>query len=178
MSPNWFVAFPVSAPDLRAAIGAPPPNVRAFHPDDLHATLAFLGSVTPDAAMAAWRALALDVPARAVVLGDVVPLGDPRHPSALSAVVDDAPLRDAIGAARAAVSLAASAPLDARPPLVHVTVARIGRRVTDAERAAAIAWAASLRLAQVPARIDEVALYTWSADRTTRHFRIVERRAL
>lgn len=177
-APNWFVAFEVVAPRAIEALGPPPLHVRLFAPEDLHATIAFFGAVDEDAARAGWAALRLDVTPRTLRLGPVVPLGPPARPSALSARIDDAELTRAIGSARDAALQAAGAPLDPRPPLAHVTLARIGRRASDRERADAIAWAAARSLAGLAARTDRVALYTWSADRHARLFRIVDARAL
>jgi 2'-5' RNA ligase len=171
--PNWFVAFVVLARAIEGAIGAPPASVRAFHPSDLHATIAFLGAVEEERARAAWAALALDVAPRAITMREVVPLGA----SALSATIHDDALTQAM-TAREAVWAAAGCARDDRPPLAHVTVARMARRASPADRSAAIAWAAGLRLEHVPARIDRVALYVGLEDRRERLFRIVESRAL
>lgn len=171
---NWFVALVVEAPTLAAALGGAPAHVRTFHPDDLHATIAFLGPVSRAAADAGWAALALDLAPSDVRLGRVEALGA----SALSALLESPAIDRAIGAARGAVWKAAAARPDERPPLGHVTVARIGRRASPPERRAAIAWAASLDLTRCPARIARVALYTWAEDRRERLFRVVESRML
>ena len=169
MRPNWFVALRVTAPSL--VLPVPPSGVRLFDAEDLHATIAFLGGVDERRARAAWDAAAIALAPRAITLGRVVPLGA----SALSAIVDDAEITAAIGAARDEMHRAAGTPLDTRAPLPHVTIARTGRR---ADREAAIAWASELRLESIAARIDEVALYTWAEDRSARLFRIVESRPL
>jgi 2'-5' RNA ligase len=171
--PNWFVAFEVEAPSIAEAVGTAPAGVRAFHPSDLHATLAFLGGVGEERARAGWSALVTTLAPRVITLGGVVPLGA----SALSATIDDVALTSAM-AARARVWEAAGARADDRPPLTHVTVARIGRRASNEERTDAIAWAAALRLDTVPARIARVALYVGLEDRRERLFRIVTSRAL
>jgi 2'-5' RNA ligase len=176
--PNWFVALRVAAPELPRALGVVPAGVRAFHADDLHATIAFLGPVSEEAARTGWDALSIALAPRAVALGEVVPLGDERHPSALSALVHDDAVTAAIASSRDAVWRAAGAHADDRPALAHVTVARIDRRASDRERASAIAWAKRLDLRNVPARIDEVALYGWSDDRRERLFRVVAARRL
>jgi 2'-5' RNA ligase len=177
-APNWFVGFPVGAPALPGVLSAPPPHVRVFPPDDLHATLAFFGSVSEARALAGWGALEIALASRDVSLGAVVPLGDARKPSALSSLITDAELTQAIGSARDRALRAADARLDDRPPLAHVTLARIAREATEPDRRLALAWAASLALASVRARIDTVALYTWAPDRRERLFRIVASRPL
>ncbi len=169
MKPNWFVAFRVRAPSL--ALEVPPSGVRLFDRADLHATIAFLGGIDERRAHAAWDAAAIPLTARAITLGRVVPLGA----SALSAIVEDGGLSAAIGASRDEMHRAAGTAPDTRPPLPHVTIARVGRR---ADREAAMAWASRLSLDGVAARIDDVALYTWAEDRRVRLFRIVESRPL
>jgi 2'-5' RNA ligase len=45
---SWFVAFPIDlerALQIRAAMGAPPAATSVLAAEDLHLTLAFLGSV-------------------------------------------------------------------------------------------------------------------------------------
>ena len=169
MGVNWFIAFSVVAPNL---VLTPPSQVRAFHTDDLHATIAFLGSVGEARARAGWNALSIAFPPREVRLGRVRLLGA----TALSSIVDDTELARTIGETRDPICRAAEARIDERPPLPHVTLARIARRATPAETSDAIAWAHGLALENVPARIDRVALYAGLSDRTTRMFRIVESR--
>jgi 2'-5' RNA ligase len=171
--PNWFVAFVVDAPWIVEALGSPPAGVRAFHPDDLHATLAFFGGVGEARARAGWAALEIALTPRAITLGAVVPLGA----SALSATLDDVEITRAM-TSREAVWAAAGAARDDRAPLAHVTVARMARRASAEARAAALAWSAALRLETVPARIDRVALYVGRTDRRERLFDVVESRPL
>ncbi len=175
---SWFVGLVVSAPTLSDALATSPAHVRLQHGDDLHATLAFLGSVSEDAAHAGWRALSIALAPRDVVLGRVVPLGSEKNPSALAALIDDAAIRDAIGSARDAICDAAKAARELRPPLAHLTLARLVKGATPDERQVALAWAAELTLDLVPSRIERVALYTSAADRTERRYRIVASRAL
>lgn len=176
MRPNWFVALPVAPGPWLARLGALPAGVRAFHPDDLHLTVAFLGAVDETRAHAAFaRALPLPLAPCDATLGDVVPLGNPRKPSALSArvVAGEAEIARAMTAVRDAICDAAGAPREQRPALPHLTLARIGRTASRSERAEALRWAASLALGEPRVEITRVALYTWSAERSTRQFRSV-----
>lgn len=183
MLPNWFVGLPVDPTGwFPARVGAPPPNVRRFAPEDLHVTVAFLGPVSAEAARAGWAAVAAaavagPIPAR---LGPVLPFGDRRRPSALSATLTDgrAAVEALIGALRDPALAAAGARPDPRPPLAHVTLARPVRRASDADRARAVAWARALDLSDVPVRFDRVCLYTWDEARRERLFRVVEERRL
>ena len=181
MKPNWFVALPVPPDAWFARVSNPPPGVRLFHPEDLHLTVAFLGGVDEAAARAAFdQARAIPLAARTVRLGEVVPMGNARRPSALSARLhegNDAVAR-AITAVRDAVCDAAGAPREQRPALPHLTVARPRRTATYDERKDAVRWAASLDLGAPDVVLDAVALYTWSNERRERLFTIVDRAAL
>ncbi len=157
----------------------PPPRVRAFATSDLHVTLGFLGSVEESDARRAWD-LVGDFPSFRCVsgsFGGVEPLGHPRKPSALSAMIDTGrePLSEMIAAARGPLLSAVGAPEDSRPPLPHMTLARIQRRAAAAERQQALRWAQAVDLRGVTFTAPSVALYTWADDRQERLFRIVER---
>lgn len=176
MRPNWFVALPVDpAGWYPARVADPPPGFRRFHPDDLHLTVAFLGGVDEATARAAWAA-APAAPDFETTLGPVVPLGNPRQGyTALAATLESG--RTAVegwmGRAIAPMRAAAGLAPERRPPLAHCTLARPGRRADAGDRRLGLDWAAALDLGGVRLRLDRLALYTWSADRTRRQFRIV-----
>lgn len=176
MSANWFVALPVPADGWFARVGDPPSGVRRFHPSDLHLTVAFLGAVDAEAAARAFAvARALPLAPVQASLGAVVPMGGPRHFSALSARLQagERAIADAIAAVRDGACVAAGARCDVRPVLPHLTVARLGRRATPAERREAVRWAAALDLTGVHVSIARVALYTWARDRASQLFECV-----
>ena len=157
---------------------APPPRVRVFATSDLHLTLGFLGSVQEPDARKAWHRIG-DFPSFRRVTGSFIgiePLGHPRKPSALSAIVDTGrePLAEMVAEARASLLSAAGAPEDTRPPLPHMTLARIQRRAKAAERREALRWAQAIDLGGVTFTAPSVALYTWADDRQERLFQIVE----
>lgn len=159
-----------------------PRRVRVFGTGDLHVTLSFLGSVQEAEARNAW-ALIESFESFAPVEGSfegVRPLGHPRKPSALSAIVADGwdPLAQMIGQARGPLLEAAGGPPDDRPPLPHMTLARIQRRAQAAERREALRWAESIDLGAASFEVASVALYTWALDRQERLFRIVEQHGL
>jgi RNA 2',3'-cyclic 3'-phosphodiesterase len=179
MSPNWFIGLRISVPGLRERLGAGPPGVRLIHPDDLHLTLAFLGEVDEAKARAAWaerHRLAPLGPSQRVSFGAVVGLGNPRRPSALSAHLreGEAELRDAIARVRDAMADAAGAPREQRPPLPHVTIARVQRSASSREHGSAIAWARGLNLRSFEALVERVALYTASSGGSERQYREIE----
>jgi 2'-5' RNA ligase len=185
--PNWFVGLPVDGRFLASHVTPPPRGFRAFHPDDLHLTVAFLGPCGDEAALRALaaldEALASDPSLRAPIetsLGEVVPMGDPRRYSALSAllVAGRAETEARMAALRDPLADAAGSRREVRPPKAHVTLARPSRTASPADRRAGLAWAGALALEDVHVRLDRVALYTWSLDRGSRLFRIVAARAL
>lgn len=183
--PNWFFAFPLDAAFVQ---GLPelPGALRLYHPDDVHLTLAFLGGCGEEAAERALAALdarlAIDPPAALEVsLGEVVPMGGSRRSySALSALLGTG--REAMTATltahRDALTEAATGRREARPAKPHITIARPRRRATPADREAGLAWAEALDLSGVKARLDRIALFTWSERRVERLFRVVAERRL
>ena len=183
--PNYFFAFPL---DGRFVTSLPPlpPSFRLLHPEDVHLTLSFLGGCGQDAAERALEALdeALGRTPRACIdvsLGEVVPMGPKREYSALSALLDRGrePTILHIAALRDVVSEAALGRREQRAPKPHVTLAKPRSRVTDAGREAGLLWAAALDLRAIEARLDRIALYTWSeGNRRERLFRVVAERLL
>ena len=156
-----------------------PPRVRVFGAEDLHLTLCFFGAVQEADARRAWDGIERFQTLRPVegTFAEIKPLGHPKKPSALAALVGEG--RDALSAtileARGPLLDEAGAPPDERPPLPHMTIARIQRRAKGAERRAALAWLDSIDVTRASFQATDVALYTWSSDRQSRLFDIVER---
>jgi 2'-5' RNA ligase len=183
--PNFFLGFPI---DGQFLLGLPemPRFIRRFHPEDVHMTLAFLGGCGEDGAQRALAALDEQLgraPLRAidVSLGEVVPMGGSRRSySALSALLETgrADATACLAALRDPLTFAATGRRDKRPPKPHVSIARPRARASDVDREAGLAWAAQLDLRAVHAKLDRVALYTWSEVRRDRLFRIVAERRL
>jgi 2'-5' RNA ligase len=182
--PNWFFAFPLDG-SFVGQLPPLPPSFRLFHPDDVHLTLSFLGGCGEPAALCALEALdqmlaaARPAPVR-VSLGPVVPMGS-RPYSALSALLEvgRAEAVQLIASLRDGLSDAALGRREKRPPKPHVTVARPSRGASAPALAAGLAWATALNLHGIEARLDRIALYTWSEGaRRPRLFRVVAERAL
>jgi len=183
--PNWFFAFPI---DGAFVLGLPalPSNFRRFHPEDVHLTLAFLGGCGEAAAGRALAALEQHLqrepqPPMSVSLGEVVPMGGSRRTySALSALLAQGRTETAacIAALRDLLTETASGRTEKRAPKPHVSIARPRSRAGEADREAGLAWAAGLQLSHVHARLDRIALYTWSETRRERLFEIVAERQL
>jgi 2'-5' RNA ligase len=161
---------------------AAPRRVRVFSASDLHVTLGFLGSVQEPAARDAWACIGGFASFRPVAgsFDRVQALGHRTKPSALSAIVGDGreAMAQMISEARDPVLAAAHAAPDHRPPLPHMTLARIQRRAQSAERGEALRWAEGIDLRGISFTAPSVALYTWSLDRQERLFRIVEQHDL
>jgi len=183
--PNWFFGFPI---DGSFILDLPPlpSNFRRFHPEDVHLTLAFLGSCGQSAAEGALAALDQrlhDEPVlpMAVSLAEVVAMGGShRTYSALSALLGRgrAEASACIGAVRDLLTQTASGRTEKRPPKPHVSIARPRGRASELDRKAGLTWAAALQLQTVHARLDRIALYTWSETRRERLFQIVAERRL
>ena len=180
MQANWFIAFPVAAGAWFDNLPPLPANNRKFSPGDLHITVAFLGGVPEEAARAAWDNLTrgpLPKPMTAR-LGAVHGMGNPKEPSAWSAMVEGNGLAPLIGRLRDPAFAIAQARPDTRPPLAHMTVARPDRRASSRDRNAGAAWCKSVNLQGTEVQISEIALFTWAEDRSANLFEIVERQAL
>lgn len=182
MKPNWFAALPVSAHGwLPHVLRNLPSSCRAFHADDMHMTVAFFGAM-PDSRVADIVAILDQIRAASIPLrlGPLLTLPTPKRVSAFSFSVAEGRERAAslIGRWRGPLLEAARARPDHRPPLPHLTVARLSRKASGPERAAALEWA---RKAKPPGdwlMLDHIALYTWADDRRSRQFKRVHQRKL
>lgn len=182
MRPNWFVGLPVDGADwLAPLLDGAPPDLRCVHPEDLHLTVAFFGGVDEIHAMRGWSiAERLRHGPISVRLSGLVPMGNPRRPTALSVTLDEG--RDAtialIAAIKADMLEAAGTPADRRPIKPHITVARPPRKAASADRRRAVAWAKALAPIGARVTLDRIALYTWSEERRDRKFRVVANQVL
>jgi 2'-5' RNA ligase len=181
-SGNWFIGLPVPPGRwFERLVASAPADLRRFHPDELHATVAFLGRSGEARARAAWETLpaALGGPF-VVTLDRLEPLGPRTRPSALSLTF--AAGRDEvaawIGAHRGPMWDAAGARPDERPPLPHVTVLRPRRDASAESRRRALAFAGECPPLGVEVSLERISLYAWSDERRERLFRIVSERAL
>ncbi len=167
--PSSFLALPVEVgPWHDALVRSLPPRVRALHPADVHITLAFLSGVAPERAHAAWEAIAaIPIAPIEVRLHRMVPMGPSEGWTALSATLTEGhdALAEAMLAVRDSATDAAGARRETRPPLPHVTLARLHAKATNEEREAATEWAASLSLDHVVLSLRERALYTGRRER-------------
>jgi 2'-5' RNA ligase len=182
--PNWFFAFPIDGAFV-LDLPEPPTSIRRYHAEDVHLTLAFLGGVGEagaERALAALdRELGVATPrALEVSLDEVIAMGSRQKYSALSALLARGrkETSECISALRDALTEAASGRREKRAAKPHVTIARPRSRATPDDRDAGLRWAAGLDLRAVSARLDRIALYTWSEIRRERLFKIVAERRL
>lgn len=181
--PSSFVGFVIDEASFFTAVTSTlPSRVRALHREDLHLTLAFLSGIDPERARRAFDVVsAQPLTSISIGLGAVVPMGPPDRWTALSALLDDG--REAATEAMAAVCDrardAAGVPRETRPPVPHVTLARLHAKATTEERAAAVAWASGLAL-DAKLTLRAIALYTGRTVRAPGQpaYEIVARRSL
>ena len=182
MTPNWFVGFPIELGAYHERLEPVPRGVRLFAPSDTHLTVAFFGPVAEAQAREAFAACPEPGLAPTPVVFTHVELLGARHkPSAISLVGEGEGARAVAactGRVRGPLLAAAGARPDDRPPLPHVTIARVQRKATAEQRHAARAWALGLPVPHAPARVVELALHTWHPDRAERLFVVVARRPL
>ncbi|NUO52309.1 MAG: hypothetical protein HOV80_25940 [Polyangiaceae bacterium] len=172
---TWFIALPVAVGPWFERLPPPADKTSIFHPDDLHLTIAFLGRVGEERALAGWERFRWPLGPTTVSLGDVVGLGNPRRPSALSALLvrGREEVEDAMGESRVGAIEAAGAEPDERPPKAHVTIARPSRSAGSRERARAVEWAKTIDLRGAEVLLDRVALYASGSGPEGRRYRQV-----
>ena len=146
-----------------------PPKVRRFAPTDRHITSVFLGAVDQATAERAWSLVtALPMLTPQTVSLDSVRLLGGKKPSAVSALVTDGDQITRQMHMHRRELVREGILRNDRPdyaPLPHVTLARIQRSADGAQYDAAVKWANALEI-RASARIDRLALYTWSEDRS------------
>jgi|AntRauTorcE11898_2_1112593.scaffolds.fasta_scaffold00781_12 2'-5' RNA ligase len=178
MVANWFIALPFPAACLQADEWAQlPTGTRAFDPEDLHVTVAFLGAIGEQRALRAWeRFRAGDELPVATTTGARATFGAPRRPSALGLDLDtgsrDGALTRFISEWRNTLRAAADLVREERPVRPHVTLGRPPRRTDDEWRHALTAWI-DRSAAHDAVSLDRIALYTRGDPDGRRRFREV-----
>jgi 2'-5' RNA ligase len=181
---SWFIALPVRAGDWFSRLSPTPSGTRLLAAEDLHLTVAFLGAVGEASARAAFDSLPPAAIRRfKISLGAVVPMGNPRRPSALSVQIEGTDgegrsIADVLFAPRDALREAADLPTEKRPMRPHVTLARLRRKASAKERQRAFAWAEESDLASTRIGLDRIGLYTAARDRRAHAYDIIESRRL
>jgi 2'-5' RNA ligase len=180
MTPNWFVAWPVSGADewIAGLEKQAPGGLHFLAPEDLHVTLAFLGRFD-EALLKKISALLATLPLSGVEvsLNQFVALPQPRRFSALAFVVGNGrlELEKQIGKWRDRLCREAGAKLESRPSLAHLTVARPDRRIGEADRDATLEW-----MVQLPPRaglrlqLERPRIYSWADRGASTRYRLLD----
>lgn len=180
MTPNWFVAWPVSgAKEWIAALEAGAPGGLNFlAPADLHVTLAFLGRYNPGQ-LKKMAGLLKGFPLREI---DATPsqftaLPQSRRFSALSFILGTGrtSVESDITKWHDRICREAGASIEIRASLPHVTVARPDRRIGESDRDAALEWMVQLPPQKdVTFRLDRPRLYTWADRGSDTRYKILD----
>lgn len=180
MTPNWFVAWPVSGPMnwLTALEESAPGGLHFYAPADLHLTLAFLGR-SNEALIQKLLSLLKGLPIREIEisLDRIIALPQPRRFSALAFTLSRGrkDVEEQMLRWRDRICREAGARLETRPPLPHITIARPDRRIGADDRAAALDWIEQAPdLSPISLRLESPRLYTWNAEDADRRFRFVD----
>lgn len=170
MTPNWFVAWPVTGADewLAALEAGAPGGLRFLAPADLHITLAFLGPYRPEM-LKKITSLLKGLPIRELEVAPdkMVALPQPRRFSALAFTLGAGRLdvEAQITKWRDRICREAGAKIETSPPLPHLTVARPVRRIGEADRDAALEWQEQLPAQTgIKLRLERPRIWSW-ADR-------------
>lgn len=181
MTPNWFVAWPVTGlDDLLADLKREAPGGLHFlDPADLHITFAFLRRYDPVIEGKMARLLET-LPLSGIDAGtdQLIALPQPRRFSALAFS-----LRTGLAEANAQIAKwcakicrEAGAPIDTRAKLPHVTIARPDRRIGADDRQAALDWLEQVNASprRVAFRLERPRLYTWTDRTSERRYRVLD----
>jgi 2'-5' RNA ligase len=182
MKANWFLALPVPTDTwFDTLIYDLPETCRAFHPTDLHLTLAFLGPMLPQK-QGQIEALMANITAQTITASfdHFLPLPSEKRLSAmtLSLAQGRQQVADLMRQHRTPLLEAAGARPDHRDPLPHATFARPIRKYGAQGRQAALHWMAEKQVPETSFKLEKIALYTWSEQRPTLQFKIVAEKDL
>lgn len=179
---NYFVAVRVPAPEgLDDSLAGAPIELRRFHPEDLHATVAFLGRMDHRLAPTLVEAVEdVGFAPLGLRLDRLVALPSQRRPSAISfelAGAGQPRLVELIAAERVRLVQLAGGRQDERPPYPHVTVARPPRRTPADLRRRILAWVDGVEPPAANVTVSELVLLR-SNKRDGRLFERVDRELL
>lgn len=181
MTPNWFVAWPVSGlDDLLAELKREAPGGLHFlDPSDVHVTFAFLGRYEPVIEGKMARVLET-LPLSGIDAGtdELIALPQPRRFSAIAFTLRTG-LVDAnaqIAKWRARICREAGAPIDTRAKLPHLTIARPDRRIGADDRQAVLDWLDEINASprRAACRLERPRLYTWTDRMSERRYRLLD----
>lgn len=180
MTPNWFVAWPVSGAEewIASLEKQAPGGLHFLAPADLHVTLAFLGRFDPMLLKKiADLTRTLPLSGVEVSLNQFVALPQPRRFSALAFVLGHGRLEIEKQTVkwRDRICREAGAKLETRPTMEHLTVARPDRRIGEADRDATLEWMIHLPpQAGIKLQLERPRIYTWADRDAETRYRILD----
>lgn len=186
---NWFVAFKVSPGSWfkplisKLAVDAENYNsLRFFHEDDLHITVAFLGSLKTDDVAKVTDVLKTVVFSPVMLKADrLIALPSERRFSAicLDFAADEIFIKQ-MEAWRESFFNIVPLAKDQRKFLAHTTIARPARNLSSGSRQRLLEKIKSLQNLNIRVKAETLAFYTWADDRGTsslsRQFKVVWKR--
>jgi 2'-5' RNA ligase len=180
MTPNWFVAWPVSGAEkwIAALEAEAPGGLNFLAPADLHVTLAFLGRYEP-ALLKKISALIESLPLTAidkVSINQFIALPQPRRFSSLAFVLGTGRLEaeKQITKWRDRICRESGARIETWAALSHVTIARPDRRIGEADRDASLEWMMQLPAQkEIALRLERPRIYTWAERGADTRYRIL-----
>ncbi len=177
---NWFIALTVDAPWWFENLEFPE-GARKFHPEDLHCTIAFLGSINLHQVEAAQTLLrSMREPSIECQFSSLMCLPSEKNFRALAVGLHDQQnlTSSIIRRYRDEFHRAVGQQAETREVLAHVTLARPSRSCTRDQQSTIIHWMKQQHIPSTSLVLNSCALYTWADDRRERQFRIVEQIAL
>lgn len=174
MSPNWFIALeaPIDL-DLDHILRLAPKSIRRFHPLDRHLTLAFLGNCSVKKAQQAWANACKAAPfVQHLQPKRLHAMGARKKPSAAAIVFrEPEKITNWMKKNQSGILAEAGRPPMRWDPLPHLTIARPKRKAGKEIRQAMVDWCTKTELHLECVIMLNMALYTWSKDRTQQLFR-------
>lgn len=178
MSSSWFVAWPVVTAGSWYAdlIDQAPGGLRLFDPEDLHVTLAFMGTFKPELERKL-ISLLRGLPFREIDAsgGRLIPLPQPRRFSALALTLDKGRIDTTgqIARWRDRLCRESGAKIESGDPLPHLTIARPEKKIGSDGRGRALDWAESLKPTGFEFRLTQPRIFVRSNELEDRQFRLL-----
>ena len=175
---NYFIGYGVGEA-LWHGITSPPPGEGLWwvHPDDLHLTIAFLGSIPEERARTCFQWVCEQElsPLRGT-LGPAIPLGSRPPASAFARPLEEGFESAVENLQRLGPPLLACAgrPPETRAPLPHITILRARNSTSPAVRQQAEEWLRKRTQGRVSIHLSQIGLYGWAVDRTERRYRLLD----
>jgi 2'-5' RNA ligase len=174
---NWFAAFKVESSQWYQDIAAKiPPEIKLFHPDDLHMTISFLGNYNDEKLEDVKKAIEstffkpFNLYAHRFIL---LPKESNFSAFCLEFDSSESGLYLQIEKSRENIYKAAGITPDKKKFIPHVTMGRPPRSTSNSERKKIADFVNKLSNFDVKIYIKSSAIYTWSDNRKEKMFKII-----